>query len=71
MEAWAQGGWGDQRCPSPPRLLAQFQRLRAEVAALGVACVASPFPESFARDLFTDPPPEAFASEADLARIEE
>eukprot|EP00969_Alexandrium_andersonii_P251755 11126276-Alexandrium_andersonii.AAC.1 len=37
VEAWVDGGWVGHRYHSPARLLAHYQRLRAEVAALGVA----------------------------------
>eukprot|EP00969_Alexandrium_andersonii_P176965 7824572-Alexandrium_andersonii.AAC.1 len=50
--------------------MAQFTRLRGEVAALGVEHVQSPFPARFQFDLFTEPPPEAFASDDDLAAAE-
>eukprot|EP00969_Alexandrium_andersonii_P107937 4762229-Alexandrium_andersonii.AAC.1 len=45
LDAWLQGGWPDHRYPSPARLMAQFARLRGEVAALGVEHVQFPFPE--------------------------
>eukprot|EP00969_Alexandrium_andersonii_P010134 442221-Alexandrium_andersonii.AAC.1 len=50
--------------------MAQLARLRTEVAALGVEHLQSPFPHRLQFDLFTEPPAEAFASEADLAASE-
>eukprot|EP00969_Alexandrium_andersonii_P231594 10227431-Alexandrium_andersonii.AAC.1 len=50
--------------------MAQYTRLRSEVATLGVEFVQDPFPARLRYDLFTEPPAEAFASDEDLAAAE-